>query len=77
MREHQVALEAHLPFRDLVYRTVRPHGIPDLRPHQRQPFFDETGSFSAIGCQHGHHGDNPGQPGRTSPAPRPRRNLHM
>jgi len=44
-REHQVALEAHLPFRDLVYRTVDRTGSPIYVRTSGKPFFDGDGEF--------------------------------
>lgn len=44
-RQHRAALEAHLPFRDLVYRTVNRMGSPTYVRTSGKPFFDVDGNF--------------------------------
>ncbi|WP_375778942.1 PAS domain S-box protein [Bradyrhizobium sp. ma5] len=44
-RQHRATLEAHLPFRDLVYRTVNRMGSPIYVRTSGKPFFDVDGNF--------------------------------
>ncbi|WP_420969364.1 PAS domain S-box protein [Bradyrhizobium sp. B120] len=44
-RQHRATLEAHLPFRDLVYRTVNRMGSPIYVRTSGKPFFDIDGNF--------------------------------
>ncbi|WP_024521041.1 PAS domain S-box protein [Bradyrhizobium sp. Tv2a-2] len=44
-RQHRAILNAHLPFRDLVYRTVNRIGSPIYVRTSGKPFFDASGSF--------------------------------
>ncbi|MBH5371195.1 PAS domain S-box protein [Bradyrhizobium glycinis] len=44
-RQHRAMLEAHLPFRDLVYRTVNRKGSPIYVRTSGKPFFDGNGNF--------------------------------
>jgi len=44
-REHRATLDAHLPFRDLVYRTVNRMGAPIYVRTSGKPFFDVDGNF--------------------------------
>ncbi|MCC8935700.1 PAS domain S-box protein [Bradyrhizobium sp. Arg62] len=44
-RQHRATLEAHLPFRDLVYRTVNRAGSPIYVRTSGKPFFDVNGNF--------------------------------
>ncbi|MEI4908356.1 hypothetical protein Q8G40_30195, partial [Klebsiella pneumoniae] len=44
-REHRVTLAAHLPFRDLVYRTESSMGTPIYVRTSGKPFFDASGRF--------------------------------
>ncbi|WFU54807.1 PAS domain S-box protein [Bradyrhizobium pachyrhizi] len=44
-RQHQATLDAHLPFRDLIYRTVNRHGCPTYVRTSGKPFFDGSGNF--------------------------------
>ncbi|MDA9445703.1 PAS domain-containing protein, partial [Bradyrhizobium sp. CCBAU 21360] len=44
-RQHRATLEAHLPFRDLVYRTVNRAGSPIYVRTSGKPFFDGKGNF--------------------------------
>ncbi|MGY3487668.1 PAS domain S-box-containing protein [Bradyrhizobium sp. USDA 4011] len=44
-RQHRATLEAHLPFRDLVYRTVNRTGSPIYIRTSGKPFFDPNGKF--------------------------------
>ncbi|MGY4198700.1 PAS domain S-box protein [Bradyrhizobium sp. USDA 4520] len=44
-RQHRATLEAHLPFRDLVYRTVNRTGSPIYVRTSGKPFFDANGKF--------------------------------
>ncbi|WP_018319650.1 PAS domain S-box protein [Bradyrhizobium sp. WSM2793] len=44
-RQHRATLEAHLPFRDLVYRTVNRTGSPIYVRTSGKPFFDGNGNF--------------------------------
>ncbi|RXG90695.1 PAS domain S-box protein [Bradyrhizobium zhanjiangense] len=44
-RQHRAMLEAHLPFRDLVYRTVNRIGSPIYVRTSGKPFFDGKGNF--------------------------------
>ncbi|BBB97659.1 MULTISPECIES: PAS domain S-box protein [Bradyrhizobium] len=44
-RQHRATLEAHLPFRDLVYRTVNRTGSPIYVRTSGKPFFDGKGNF--------------------------------
>ncbi|WP_245287041.1 PAS domain S-box protein [Bradyrhizobium sp. Tv2a-2] len=44
-REHRATLDAHLPFRDLVYRTQSSVGAPIYVRTSGKPFFDATGKF--------------------------------
>jgi PAS domain S-box-containing protein len=44
-REHSAALDAHLPFRDLVYRTQSSMGAPIYVRTSGKPFFDAAGKF--------------------------------
>ncbi|AMA60253.1 PAS domain S-box protein [Bradyrhizobium sp. CCGE-LA001] len=43
--QHRAALDAHLPFRDLVYRTVDRFGSPIYIRTSGKPFFDASGTF--------------------------------
>ncbi|WP_027584298.1 PAS domain S-box protein [Bradyrhizobium sp. Ai1a-2] len=44
-RQHRAMLDAHLPFRDLVYRTVNRMGSPVYVRTSGRPFFDASGKF--------------------------------
>ncbi|MGF6313039.1 PAS domain S-box-containing protein [Bradyrhizobium sp. i1.8.4] len=44
-RQHRARLDAHLPFRDLVYRTVNRIGCPIYVRTSGKPFFDVNGNF--------------------------------
>ncbi|MEK9285747.1 PAS domain-containing sensor histidine kinase, partial [Bradyrhizobium sp. ISRA442] len=44
-RQHRATLEAHLPFRDLIYRTVNRTGSPIYVRTSGKPFFDGKGNF--------------------------------
>ncbi len=44
-REHRATLDAHLPFRDLVYRTENSAGAPIYVRTSGKPFFDPSGKF--------------------------------
>ena len=44
-RQHRATLDAHLPFRDLVYRTVNRTGSPIYVRTSGKPFFDVNGRF--------------------------------
>jgi PAS domain S-box-containing protein len=44
-REHRATLDAHLPFRDLVYRTQSSVGAPIYVRTSGKPFFDASGKF--------------------------------
>jgi len=44
-RQHRATLDAHLPFRDLVYRTVNRTGSPIYVRTSGKPFFDANGKF--------------------------------
>ncbi|MFQ3455171.1 PAS domain S-box protein [Bradyrhizobium sp. UFLA01-814] len=44
-RQHQATLDARLPFRDLIYRTVNRHGRPTYVRTSGKPFFDGSGNF--------------------------------
>jgi PAS domain S-box-containing protein len=44
-REHRATLDAHLPFRDLVYRTENSAGAPIYVRTSGKPFFDPGGKF--------------------------------
>ena len=44
-REHRAMLDAHLPFRDLVYRTEDNTGTPVYLRTSGKPFFDAGGRF--------------------------------
>ena len=44
-REHRATLEAHLPFRDLVYRTENRMGSPIYVRTSGKPVFDPSGGF--------------------------------
>ena len=44
-REHRATLDAHLPFRDLVYRTENSTGAPIYVRTSGKPFFDPSGKF--------------------------------
>jgi len=44
-RQHRATLDAHLPFRDLVYRTVNRTGSPIYVRTSGKPFFDASGRF--------------------------------
>ncbi|OPY94615.1 PAS domain-containing sensor histidine kinase [Bradyrhizobium sacchari] len=44
-RQHRTTLQAHLPFRDLVYRTVNRTGSPIYVRTSGKPFFDGNGNF--------------------------------
>ncbi|WP_407185445.1 PAS domain S-box protein [Bradyrhizobium centrosematis] len=44
-RQHRETLKAHLPFRDLVYRTVNRMGSPIYVRTSGKPFFDGKGNF--------------------------------
>lgn len=44
-RQHRATLAAHLPFRDLVYRTVNRFGSPLYVRVSGKPFYDENGHF--------------------------------
>ncbi|WP_338830708.1 PAS domain S-box protein [Bradyrhizobium sp. 27S5] len=44
-RQHRATLEAHLPFRDLVYRTVNRMRSPIYVRTSGKPFFDLNGNF--------------------------------
>ncbi|MDA9459943.1 hypothetical protein XI00_37870, partial [Bradyrhizobium sp. CCBAU 21359] len=44
-RQHRATLEAHLPFRDLVYRTVNRADSPIYVRTSGKPFFDGKGNF--------------------------------
>ncbi|MCA1515604.1 PAS domain S-box protein [Bradyrhizobium sp. NBAIM01] len=44
-RQHRAMLEAHLPFRDLVYRTLNRTGSPIYVRTSGKPFFDGKGNF--------------------------------
>jgi PAS domain S-box-containing protein len=43
-RQHRATLDAHLPFRDLVYRTVNRAGSPIYVRTSGKPFFDASGN---------------------------------
>ncbi|QOZ23649.1 PAS domain S-box protein [Bradyrhizobium sp. CCBAU 51753] len=44
-QQHRARLEAHLPFRDLVYRAVNRMGSPIYVRTSGKPFFDVSGTF--------------------------------
>lgn len=44
-RQHRATLEAHLPFRDLVYRTINRMGTPIYVRTSGKPFFSVDGNF--------------------------------
>ncbi|WFU23407.1 PAS domain S-box protein [Bradyrhizobium sp. CB1717] len=44
-RQHQATLNAHLPFRDLIYRTISATGTAIYFRTSGKPFFDESGNF--------------------------------
>ena len=44
-RQHRETLDAHLPFRDLVYHTVNRIGSPIVVQISGRPFFDASGNF--------------------------------
>jgi PAS domain S-box-containing protein len=44
-RKHRATLDAHLPFRDLVYRSVNRMGSPIYVRTSGKPFFDARGKF--------------------------------
>jgi PAS domain S-box-containing protein len=44
-RMHQAMLDAHLPFRDFVYRTANETGSPVYVQTNGKPFFDAKGNF--------------------------------
>ncbi|UVO35966.1 PAS domain S-box protein [Bradyrhizobium arachidis] len=44
-RQHRATLQAHLPFRDLIYRTVNRMGSPIYVRTSGKPFFDGNGNF--------------------------------
>src|SRR5713101_4374377 len=44
-RMHQATLDAHLPFRDFVYRTANETGSPVYVQSNGKPFFDAKGNF--------------------------------
>lgn len=44
-RQHRAALDAHVPFRDLVYRSRDRNGQPIYVRTSGKPFFDADGSF--------------------------------
>ncbi|MCA1411163.1 MULTISPECIES: PAS domain S-box protein [Bradyrhizobium] len=44
-RQHRATLQAHQPFRDLVYRTVNRMGSPIYVRTSGKPFFDGNGNF--------------------------------
>jgi PAS domain S-box-containing protein len=44
-RVHQAILDAHLPFRDFVYRTANETGSPVYVQSSGKPFFDAEGDF--------------------------------
>jgi PAS domain S-box-containing protein len=44
-RQHRATLDAHLPFRDLEYRTVNREGAPIYVRTSGKPFFDPDGNF--------------------------------
>ena len=44
-RQHRATLDAHLPFRDLVYRTENNVGAPTYVRTSGKPFFDAGGRF--------------------------------
>ncbi|MCP3392458.1 PAS domain S-box protein [Bradyrhizobium sp. CCGB12] len=44
-RQHRAALDAHLPFRDLIYRTVDRFGAAIYIRASGKPFFDVSGNF--------------------------------
>ncbi|MGY4184870.1 PAS domain-containing sensor histidine kinase [Bradyrhizobium sp. USDA 4459] len=44
-RQHRAALDAHLPFRDLVYRSRDRNGQPIYVRTSGKPFFDADGAF--------------------------------
>jgi len=44
-RQHRATLDAHLPFRDLEYRTVNREGAPIHVRTSGKPFFDADGRF--------------------------------
>jgi PAS domain S-box-containing protein len=44
-QQHRAALDAHLPFRDLVYRAKDNNGCPIYVRTSGKPFFDATGVF--------------------------------
>jgi PAS domain S-box-containing protein len=44
-RQHRATLDAHLPFRDLVYSTVNRTGSPIYVRTSGKPFFDASGKF--------------------------------
>lgn len=44
-REHRAALDAHVPFRDLVYRSRDRNGQPIYVRTSGKPFFDADGNF--------------------------------
>jgi PAS domain S-box-containing protein len=45
-RQHRATLEAHLPFRDLVYRTTNRVGAPIYVRTSGKPVFDGSGKFT-------------------------------
>jgi PAS domain S-box-containing protein len=44
-RQHRETLDAHLPFRDLVYHSVDRNGSPNYVQTSGKPFFDASGNF--------------------------------
>ncbi|WBL75376.1 PAS domain S-box protein [Bradyrhizobium xenonodulans] len=44
-RQHRAALDAHIPFRDLVYRSKDRNGTPIYVRTSGKPFFDADGNF--------------------------------
>ncbi|WP_369721942.1 PAS domain S-box protein [Bradyrhizobium sp. LLZ17] len=44
-RQHRTALDAHVPFRDLVYRSIDRNGQPIYVRTSGKPFFDAGGGF--------------------------------
>lgn len=44
-RQHQATVNAHLPFRDLIYRAISATGSAIYFQTSGKPFFDENGSF--------------------------------
>ncbi|PJG53777.1 PAS domain-containing sensor histidine kinase [Bradyrhizobium forestalis] len=44
-RQHRARLNAHLPFRDLIYRTISATGTAIYFRTSGKPFFDESGNF--------------------------------